>query len=357
MEETISIASYELSPDDQAPEPVWAHRYQPVSPVSSNESPHSIDANLSMFRSNMPWEDNDGYMNDCWNDAFTANTVLSLLHKEPISPQRGHRASLSISSGFITRQPLRCVVCSQALERSSLPDPHLAASCDHSAIPGVQICSPCLRRCLDIQFSSTGPESLSCPLCQAQLSHDEVRKWASPETFQTIDGIRARKALEEDSEFIMCVRTGCGYGQLHSGGRENPIAVCEACGTRMCFVHRDMWHEGLSCDEYDLAFTAAHDDNVDANAKSARHTCKWLSKISGRMTYNKSNPRRKTSALNHLARVNLTTEDLRSQRTIWQIAKPCPRCNAITEREGGCKNMRCMCLLFSHKKGAEGLTR
>lgn len=366
MEEAISITSYELSPDDQAPEPVWAHRYhQPVSPVSSNESPGSIDANLSMFRSNMPWEDNDGYINGCWNDAFTASTVLSLLHKEPISPQRGHRRpSLSISSSLIPRQPPRCVVCSQAIDRSSLPAPRLAANCDHSAIRGVQICLPCLRRCLDIQFSSKGPESLSCPLCQAQLSHDEVRKWATPETFQTVDSIKTQRALEEDSEFIRCVRTGCGYGQLHAGGRENPIAVCEACGTRMCFVHRDIWHEGLSCDEYDLAFTSARDDgdnnnNGEVHAKSARHTtCKWLDRISGRRAYHKkaNSGMKKPSALNRLARVNLTTEDLRSQRTIWQIAKPCPRCNAITEKEGGCKFMRCMCPFFSHHTAAGSLT-
>lgn len=356
MEEAMSIGSYELSPDEYAPEPLWARRYQPVSPLSSSEGPSSIDTNLSTeFRSNMPWEDNDGYMNGCWNDAFTASTVLSLLHKEPMSPQqqRGPRASLTINTGFISRQPVRCVVCSQAVidhrsSSSSSTIPRPSANCDHSAIPGVQICPPCLQRCLDIQLSTTGPESLSCPLCQVQLSHDEIRKCATPETFQTIDYVRTRRALEEDSEFVMCVRTGCGYGQLHAGGRENPIVVCEACGTRTCFVHRDIWHEGLSCDEYDIAFASAQMNHYDTHPKSSRHACKWLSKFSGRKSFGKSSSGlRKTSALNRMARFNMTSEDLRSQRTIWQIAKPCPRCNAITEKEGGCKFMRCMCFSLS----------
>lgn len=355
MEETISITSYELSPDDHGPEPLWARRYQPVSPMSSSEGPSSIDTNLSTgFRSNMPWEDNDGYMNGCWNDAFTASTVLSLLHKEPMSPnqqqqqQRGPRVSLTINTGFSSRQPVRCVVCSQTMDRASV-NSRPSANCDHSAIAGVHICLSCLQRCLDIQFSSTGPESLACPLCQTRLSHDEIRKCATPETFQTIDHYKTRRALEADSEFIMCVRTGCGYGQLHAGGRENPIVVCEACGNRMCFVHRDVWHEGLSCDEYDLAFASTQINHYDTHHKSSRYACKWFSKFSGRKGFGKPSSGGKPSALSRMAKFNLTTEDLRSQRAIWQIAKPCPRCNAITEKDGGCKFMRCKCSFFQQE--------
>lgn len=293
-----------------------------------------------MLRCNMPWEDNEDD-NYCWNDAFTASTVLSLLHKEPMSPQRARRTSYSIHEGLFARQQPRCVVCFETLNHLALPNPRLAANCNHSTIPDARICLSCLRRCLDIQFSSTGPDSLSCPLCKAPLAHEEIQQWASPETFQKYDSIKARQALEVDAEFIMCVRAGCGYGQLHAGGRENPIVVCESCGTRMCFIHRDLWHEGLSCDEYDVAFTSTFND-AEVNARSAKHPCKWLRKIGGRRAFKpETRAHGRATELGRIGRNNWTTEDLRSQQTIWQIAKPCPRCNAITEKEGGCKYMRC----------------
>ncbi|EYE93159.1 BRcat and Rcat domain-containing protein [Aspergillus ruber CBS 135680] len=252
----------------------------------------------------MPWDESSEDEN-LWSDAATAGTVLSLLHREPLSPQRNTRRPLFDSTAS-ERQRSRCVLCFQVMDRLSYPSPPLAANCNHSSIPGVRMCRVCLQRCLDIQFTSNGTEPLSCPLCRARLSHDEIRQWANPQTFQAYDNMKTREALEDDGEFITCVRPGCGNGQLHGGGRESPIVVCRSCGTRMCFVHRGApWHEGFSCEEYDRLFVYTGSD------------------------------------INHYGPINWTTEDLRSQRTIWQIAKPCPRCNAITEREGGCKYMRC----------------
>lgn len=345
MSDSVSISSWE--PETPSSGPSYSQRHQAISPLSSTRGRRSIDGNtLSMFRCNMPWEESSEDEN-LWSDAATAGTVLSLLHREPLSPQRNTRRPLFDSTAS-ERQRSRCVLCFQVMDRLSYPNPPLAANCNHSSISEVRMCRVCLQRCLDIQFTSNGSEPLSCPLCRARLSHDEIRQWANPQTFQAYDNMKTREALEDDGEFITCVRPGCGNGQLHGGGRENPIVVCRSCGTRMCFVHRGApWHEGFSCEEYDRLFVYTGDQQTPENDAS-QNGCRWLRRLGGWRAYRADARQHATgSDINQFGPINWTTEDLRSQRTIWQIAKPCPRCNAITEREGGCKYMRCMCGILS----------
>ncbi len=59
-----------------------------------------------------------------------------------------------------------------------------------------------------------------------------------------------RHAVSEYENFVWCI-AGCGYGQCHDGGNEQPIVTCRQCNQRSCFRHGVAWHETLSCDEYD----------------------------------------------------------------------------------------------------------
>lgn len=347
MDESPSISSCEAYRDVPLPEPLYPHRYQPVSPLTSTGSGHSIDGHsVSMVECSVPWADNTD--DNCWNDAFTASAVLTLLHKEPISPPRQSQI-LRLSEEFVERRQKRCAVCFESIDHLNHPIPAMAANCDHRAMQDVHMCLPCIRRYLDIQFSTSGPESLSCPLCHAQLSHEEVCRWASPQTFQAYDNIKTRQILERNAEFITCIRPSCRYGQLHVGGRESPIIACGSCGTRMCFVHRGLlWHEGLSCEEYDrVSMTPYINTEPRRDNSSPQQGCRLLRRIGEWRTYRAETKRqRRLLELNRVGQSNWTTEDLLSQQTIWQTAKPCPRCNAITEREGGCKYMRCMCVFL-----------
>lgn len=59
-----------------------------------------------------------------------------------------------------------------------------------------------------------------------------------------------RAAVGDAEDFVWCP-TGCGSGQLHETGREQPIVTCNNCDHRFCFVHGVAWHENFSCSEYD----------------------------------------------------------------------------------------------------------
>lgn len=44
--------------------------------------------------------------------------------------------------------------------------------------------------------------------------------------------------MSEADNFVWCTNGGCGYGQVHDGGRERPIVTCLLCKQRSCFVHQ-----------------------------------------------------------------------------------------------------------------------
>ncbi|KAL5341500.1 hypothetical protein BJX70DRAFT_358959 [Aspergillus crustosus] len=160
-----------------------------------------------------------------------------------------------------------------------------------------------------------------CPLCHAQLSDEEVERWASKPTFAAYDTSRALRALEDGAEFIRCSRPDCGYGQFHGDGLEDPLVVCGGCGTRACFNHRNIpWHEGLTCAQYEA---------IDPSSTIDEYQIRGLPDVQ--------------RAGFSMGGTSATAEPL-SYRTTQETTRPCPECNVATERAGGCKYMRCgMC--------------
>jgi hypothetical protein len=50
----------------------------------------------------------------------------------------------------------------------------------------------------------------------------------------------------------MCLATNCGAGQIHSGGKEQPLMICNACSFKICTYHGRPWHEDQTCAEFDV---------------------------------------------------------------------------------------------------------
>lgn len=322
-----------LSPNDHARDHFLAQR------KGDDRLPLTGGGTQSSFQSIVRWDTDDAI--NCWSDAATAGAVLSLLHKEPPSPPPCAQPRFDRNTS--NEQRLTCVVCFDDLVDGCYPQPPIAAGCDHGFVPGMHICFTCLRRSLDKQLSS-GATFLSCPICLEQLSDEEVQRWSSRRTFQAYDAKRTWQILEEDAEFVPCVREDCGYGQLHAGGLEDPIVVCGSCGTRTCFIHRDtVWHEGLTCEEYDQLVNPRSDSpELRRNAgREARRLFPGLSRLRMPRRGAVSDARLGCSSGRPHGRLDSTSEELSSSRTIRELSKPCPSCEAQTERAGGCKFMRC----------------
>ncbi|KAL4912215.1 hypothetical protein BDW62DRAFT_26443 [Aspergillus aurantiobrunneus] len=328
-EPSIDAPLSDLPATSSAGPSIEAEVISPLSPISSHEpfpppgtqgtinrlredSSSNFMDSISPIKRNEPWNDN------FWSDATTATAVLSLLHKEPInSPSES--GPMDEPSRRITH--ITCSVCHEALEPECYPETPIAAGCDHTPMPGTHICTMCLSRSLDIQFSTSQAALLTCPLCHARLSDGEVERWASMPTFLAYDMARTWQMLEEDVEFVMCINPDCGYGQLHAGGPEDPVVVCRACSTRTCFNHRNTpWHEGFTCAEYE-AIGCPSMINESCIPEGLR-----------------------VSGVGNARYEHFGSEEFLSQRTIQETTRACPGCHVATERAGGCKHMQCgMC--------------
>lgn len=159
-----------------------------------------------------------------------------------------------------------------------------------------RFCVECVATHIEAETNSKGTSlEIFCPAgrtkCGVQLSHSEVRQYASAAVFARYDTLVTRKALQAMSEFRWCSAVNCGSGQLHEGSLlELPIMFCGACRKMTCAQHQCPWHVNMTCEEYD-----------ELNQNAARATDAY----------------------------------------IVRHTKPCPQCQHAIEKNGGCDHMTC----------------
>jgi hypothetical protein len=75
--------------------------------------------------------------------------------------------------------------------------------------------------------------------------------------------------MSDIENFQMCLNPACSFGQVHEAGDMEPIMTCNMCGHRMCYIHKRVWHEGMTCDEFDASQNVI--DSEQAEALSQKH--------------------------------------------------------------------------------------
>lgn len=188
-------------------------------------------------------------------------------------------------------QEIECPICLEEYPRSKFPRHRtITELCDHPD----KACLNCLDSSITAIIERGALHLLACPICPQRLSPRNMKEYASPAVYKRY------KYLKEQSEipghYISCTNPACGGSQPHES--EDPMMICNHCQFATCARHRRPWHEGQTCEEFDL------DDAQIERLEEEEATAKLLS-----------------------------GEDM----------SICPKCGQGVTKTEGCDHMQCQC--------------
>lgn len=100
----------------------------------------------------------------------------------------------------------------------------------------------------------------------------------------------------------MCLGPACGAGQVHKGGKEQPMMICNSCEFKICTYHGRPWHEGQTCAQFD------------------------------------ADP----------AQIGRLEEEEATAKLLANDSRICPNCQQGVSKQFGCDHMACMFFLSLH---------
>ena len=162
--------------------------------------------------------------------------------------------SVEMNTGGSAVHRRECIICAESkIIFRNFPSP---TTCSHDE----DTCVTCyLRQATVIVEEHRRWEALTCPACNATLPKEELEA-AIPRTdaaaqaeIKRLDSIVKTHALIQSPYWRWCPLPGCGNGQIHYPGPER--IACLFCGGHSCFRHQMKWHEGYTCDQYDMVST------------------------------------------------------------------------------------------------------
>ncbi|CAJ0825230.1 3551_t:CDS:2, partial [Entrophospora sp. SA101] len=179
-----------------------------------------------------------------------------------------------------------CIICVE--ERPPKSFVIISNNCNHNA----NICDECVNKYIEGNLNDKGDINIKCPFigCDVILDNYEIKNLVNDNLYQRYDELALRKALQQMPDIRWCKNPKCKSAQSHIGSESEPILTCRDCGTKSCFTHDSLWHEGLTCQQY---------DKIDKNKNKA--TQKYLAKHT----------------------------------------KPCPKCGVRISKNEGCDHMTC----------------
>ncbi|KAF4980603.1 hypothetical protein FZEAL_3416 [Fusarium zealandicum] len=255
---------------------------------------------------------------------------------------------------------LECVVCADIKGVNAFPRFSVTASCTHA--PGT--CLDCVQLSIESDLSSKLWTEIRCPECRELLEYADIQRYANKQTFARYETLALRAAMSEAEHFVWCT-SGCGSGQIHESGSEQPIVTCLHCRHRSCFHHNVAWHETLSCDEYDQLL--ADPDNFRSQLELENE--KWseaqraqleadramahglLAEERAELKRREERARQEREQAEKAAKLarqiasRLKKEEAQSWATVSRTTKPCPGCGWAIEKNEGCSHMTCKLIL------------
>ncbi|KAL1839319.1 hypothetical protein VTJ49DRAFT_1647 [Mycothermus thermophilus] len=258
-----------------------------------------------------------------------------------------------------------CIICTYTKGATEFPAVAITKDCTHE----INTCLACITTCIRTDLQSRLWDDIRCPECRAKLEPSDVQRLADNETNERYQTLAFRAALSTAPNFIWCT-AGCGMGQVHEGGAEQPIVTCLQCNHRSCFHHKVAWHQNMTCEEYDslladpenfrswfdttneeaeralraqLEADRAYAQSLleeEQRAEAERVAALERAAREEREKRERAERDKEQKRLKDLAKRRKQEEEA-SAKTVNQTTKPCPGCRAPIEKNQGCQHMTC----------------
>ncbi|KAF8864518.1 hypothetical protein BDZ45DRAFT_14305 [Acephala macrosclerotiorum] len=142
-----------------------------------------------------------------------------------------------------------CQVCLEDLAIDEFPLRTITAACEHEA----EVCLDHLRDYILVQLVEHPANELTCPSCHERLLKDDVQLLGDQELFDAYCQRAFLDFLRKEPNYYHCLGPNCGASQIHEQEEEAaPLMRCHSCGYGTCIQHQIAWHDGQTCEDYDL---------------------------------------------------------------------------------------------------------
>jgi len=143
-----------------------------------------------------------------------------------------------------------CIICAEEkpVVRNSFPT---FISCDHGA-----------NTCLDCYSQQTatvlgrdrtdGWSKITCLECDGVVTKEELQGVLPRRLVKELNNLSKQATYASDDAWRWCLAPGCGHGGIYDESK-GVMIKCRKCGARSCFNHQVKWHEGYSCENYELS--------------------------------------------------------------------------------------------------------
>ncbi|GAQ85514.1 hypothetical protein KFL_002390060 [Klebsormidium nitens] len=144
----------------------------------------------------------------------------------PSARRMPYKPTVEQTSNWVSSLCKECAVCAEEKPIADFERP--TTLCSHALI----ICRRCVQRSLVVAVIENGHVVLA-----------------------TYEHLSSQRALEADPGFRWCPRNGCGNGQLVDDIEGSRFWTCSECKCKICIRHRSLFHDGLTCDDFDKLAT------------------------------------------------------------------------------------------------------
>eukprot|EP00984_Skeletonema_dohrnii_P004877 scaffold1718_cov81-Skeletonema_dohrnii-CCMP3373.AAC.5 len=135
-------------------------------------------------------------------------------------------------------------------------------NCGHS------LCVDCFTKYVETEVGQGNADNIKCPFCNEAVTMDVIKEVVDEVSFQRLERLKDAAFVLKNPDYHHCPTPDCGNIVMcgYALGHEFPsvqeaaaaaaapprICDCFKCGKTSCLLCGASFHEGLTCDEYEL---------------------------------------------------------------------------------------------------------